>query len=154
MFQNCTWGRGVSLRIPGTRRWASQTDMRGKKEGGGGNEHVEERRGNPGLKGNITAWILNKMKCYIILLRRQFLETNPPTNPKEHISSWILPNSAFLRPLCHLLVVLFTLGFICGEPTYIEDLFHSWPTLTKVYWDPPTTKYSLWFSNLNRGYNT
>lgn len=78
---------------------------------GGGSEHVEQSRESQGLKGKVTAWVLNKMKCFIGSPYRD-VSGNKPTNPPKLPSFFLGPaNSALLRHL----VVLFALRFLCGE---------------------------------------
>lgn len=70
---------------------------------GGGSEHVAQSRGSQGLNGKVTAWVLNKMKCFIGSPYKE-VSGNKPTNPPK-IPSFLLgpANSALLRPLLHLI---------------------------------------------------
>lgn len=49
---------------------------------------MEQSRGSQGLKGNITAWVLNKMKCFIDSPYKE-VSGNQPTNPPK-IPSFLL----------------------------------------------------------------
>lgn len=86
--------------------------------GGGGSEHVEQSRGSQGLKANITAWVLNKMKCFIDSPYKEVSGNKPTNTPK--IPSFLLGPSDSdcsdpLQSHCTYLVVLFALRFLCVE---------------------------------------
>lgn len=84
----------------------SFSEVRVEEMGGGRERACGAKLGSQGLKGNVTAWALNKMKCFIGSSYKE-VSRNKPTNPPK-IPSFLLgpSDSSLLRSLRHLIAYI------------------------------------------------